>query len=164
MNMSRFFLSLLEAISEPLLPFVLQLHHSSFQHQLHLLLHVVHLPLQSQQLLLYFRLPANPNPFLLIPRLPSSLHHRQHFLLQLPHFPHCGFLPPPFFFLPGAENGADSAIVVMIPFVVVVGLTIVVIWWCAVTSLFWGETDLMRDVAFPVAWSIRQSFGRILAS
>lgn len=155
MNMSRFLFSLFEAISEPFLPFVLQLHHSSFQHQLHFLLHVVHLPLQSQQLLFYFRLPANPNTFLLVPRLSPSLHHRQHFFLQFPHLPHRRFLPASFFFLPGAENGADSAIVILISFIVVVGLAIVVIWWSAVASFFWGETDLMRDVAFPVAWSIR---------
>lgn len=152
--MSRFLLSFLEAISEPFLPFVLQLHHSSFQHQLHLLLHVIHLTLQSQQLLLYFRLPANPHSFLFVSRLSSSLHHRQHFLLQFPYLPHCRFLPPSFFLLPGAENGADSAVIIMMAVVVVVGLAIVVIRWRAVASLFRGETDLMRDVAFPVAWSI----------
>jgi hypothetical protein len=140
MKISLVLVALLE-LAHPRGPLVLQLHHPSLQLQLHLALHVLHLSLQPQQLLLDPALPADPGSLLF---LATSPHHRQHLFLQLLHLPESAFLPPPLFLLPDAQDGPHPAVVLVVVLRLVVA--VVVVGGGPLRAFFGGEADLVGDV------------------
>jgi hypothetical protein len=81
--------------------------------------------------------------------------------LQFSNFFQSTLLPFSLLFFPATQNRPNSTIILTISIIVCFTITIIIIRWSFLWSFLWRKTNLMRNIDFPVSWSIWVDFVKL---